>query len=127
MNIRKYIYFLIIIAVFFICLIFIQNKSSNEQVLQHGVYMRQDSSSIGYVVINKSIIGGGQQIIARDSDGKLIDQGSIRFKENKGIINMRDSSRNVLWVNNTAFTSDDENVIWIWTRNFEPDEIRITR
>ncbi|MCL2185491.1 MAG: hypothetical protein FWB86_06530 [Treponema sp.] len=88
--------------------------------------MRQDSSLIGYVVINRSKIGSGQQIIVRDKDGKLIDQGSIRFKENKGIINLKNSSRIAAWVNKTTFTTDDENVVWLWNRNFKREELSIT-
>jgi len=127
---RKYLKILSFIAVSFLCLILciqlLQIKNSKDQNLQNGVYLRQDSSLIGYVVINRSKIGSGQQIIVRDKDGKLIDQGSIRFKENKGIINLKNSSRIAAWVNKTTFTTDDENVVWLWNRNFKREELSIT-
>lgn len=130
MKYRKYLKILSFIAVSFLCLILciqlLQIKNSKDQNLQNGVYLRQDSSLIGYVVINRSKIGSGQQIIVRDKDGKLIDQGSIRFKENKGIINLKNSSRIAAWVNKTTFTTDDENVVWLWNRNFKREELSIT-
>ena len=117
-------YIFVVFAMSIFCIFVTKQIVPKTQVLKYGIYIRSDSSTIGYVVINRSNIGGGQQIIARNAHGELIDRGVIRFKNDKGIINLNESSRDALWVNKTSFTTDDKNVVWVWTRNLTKKELK---
>ncbi|MDR2966301.1 MAG: hypothetical protein LBU88_11080 [Treponema sp.] len=124
----KKTYIILIFSVFILaCLIFTQKITTDYPTLKYGVYFRENSSSIGYVVIHGNFLGDGQNIIARKGNGELIDRGVIRFRNNIGIINLKESSRNASWINKTTFTTDEGNVTWQWVRNVETKDIRFIK
>jgi len=127
MKIKRIFIILIFFIAFFGCLVFVKNITTNNPTLKYGVYFRENSPNIGYVVIHGNNLGDGQNIITRKSNGDLIDRGVIRFNDSIGVINLKESSRNALWVNKTTFTTDEGNVTWQWVRNAETKDIRFSK